>query len=256
MYTEKDRHQLLNQIVAFVKNNREFACLLQIGSGVDGFADIYSDIDLMAGCMDAASAESANCKLCDFFNINGAVYIDHRKWSASVYGISAYFENGLSVDLSFMPVADIPIRTDHWKLLWTTDADIQTALLKKTDNITNSVHVTEQQHHKFFFTLRKAEKEILRENYIYADIAINEARQMLLMIEAMIEKKKTHQFKAFHTLNQDFLCALQKTYPKERNRSQLIEAKDNLLSLYIRTIENNHLCKIDDSHFMIINRFH
>ena len=40
MYTEKDRLALLDRIVAFVKGKPEFVCLVQIGSGAEGFADI------------------------------------------------------------------------------------------------------------------------------------------------------------------------------------------------------------------------
>ena len=256
MYAENDRRQLLNQILEFVKNNHEFECLLQIGSGVGGFTDIYSDIDLMAGCTDVPSVEFASSKLCAFFNRNGAVYLDCRKWSASALGISAYFENGLSVDLSFMPTCDIPIRSKHWLLLWSTDDDIETVLVKKTSYLApNGGLINEQYHHRFFFALRKAEIGILRENYIYADIAISEARQILLLIEAMVEGKKTHQFKAFHTLDQVFLSTLQGTYPKKLSHVELTKAKDFLLSMYVSVIEKNGLCKIDDSQFMIINCF-
>ena len=55
MYTEEDRLALLGRMLTFVKGNQEFVCLVQIGSGAAGFADIYSDIDLMAGCADVAS---------------------------------------------------------------------------------------------------------------------------------------------------------------------------------------------------------
>lgn len=51
MYTESDRQQLLEYIMVFVKDNKEFECLVQIGSGTNGFTDIYSDIDLMIGCV-------------------------------------------------------------------------------------------------------------------------------------------------------------------------------------------------------------
>lgn len=253
---ENDRRQLLNQIVEFVKNSCEFECLLQIGSGADGFTDIYSDIDLMAGCIDVPSVEIANSKLCSFFSENGAVYLDCRKWSTSALGISAYFENGLSVDLSFMPTCDMPIRSNHWLLLWSSKDDIETVLVKKTKNLaSNDVLINEQFHHRFFFTLRKAEIGIRRKNYIYADIAISEARQMLLLMEATVEGKKTHQFKAFHTLDPYFLSVLQGTYPKEFSQTELTKCKDFLLSMYVNVIEKNGLCKVDDSQFMIVNCF-
>ena len=53
MYKATDGVRLLNRIIDFMRDSAAFEGLLQIGSGAVGFADIYSDIDLMAGCYDA-----------------------------------------------------------------------------------------------------------------------------------------------------------------------------------------------------------
>ena len=252
MYTEKDRLALLDRIVAFVKGKPEFVCLVQIGSGAEGFADIYSDIDLMAGCVDASSVKAAGDKLFTFFDELGAVYVDHRQWSPTVLGLSAYFENGLSVDLSFMPAPEVPIMSKQWSLLWSSVDGLETELVQKTEALATDDGL---DHHRFFFALRKAEIAILRENYIYAEMTLSDARQMLLRLEAMTEGKKIHEFKAYHTLNGDFLGDLQKTYPRALSRTALTDAKDALLSLYVRTVERNSLPEIDPSQFQIINCF-
>lgn len=256
MYTENDRCQLLAQIIEFIKTNYEFECLVQIGSGALGFTDIYSDIDLMAGCIDASSVEAANSKLTAFFKNNGAEYIDPRKWSTSALGLSAYWKNGLSVDISFMPTSDMPIRSKCWKLLWSMDGELEAGLTEKTKLLkTDESLVNDQYHHRFFYALRKAEISILRNNLIYADIVLGEARQLLLAVEVMTEGEKLHQFKAYHRLSEDFLFSLQGTYPKGLSKMELISAKESLLSLYVNTIRKNNLCEIDDSHFTIVNCF-
>ena len=45
------------------------------------------------------------------------LYIDRRRWSGTVLGLSAYWENGLSVDISWMPTEQIPIRSQRWAIL-------------------------------------------------------------------------------------------------------------------------------------------
>ena len=252
MYTEKDRLALLDRIMAFVKDKPEFVCLVQIGSGAEGFADIYSDIDLMAGCGDATSVKAAGDKLFAFFAELGAVYVDHRQWSPTVLGVSAYFENGLSVDLSFMPAHEIPIMSKQWRLLWSSVDGLEAELVQKTEALVTDDGLN---HHRFFFALRKTEIAILRGNYIYAEMTLSDARQMLLRMEAAAEGKKIHEFKAYHTLNRDFLRNLQETYPNALSRTVLTDAKDALLSLYIRTVERNDLPKIELSQFQIINCF-
>ena len=252
MYTEEDRLALLGRMLTFVKGNQEFVCLVQIGSGSEGFADIYSDIDLMAGCADATSVKAAGDKLFAFFDELGAVYVDHRQWSPTVLGLSAYFENGLSVDLSFMPAPEIPIMSKRWRLLWSSVDGLEAELMRKTEALATDDGLN---HHRFFFTLRKTEIAILRGNYIYAEMMLSDARQMLLRMEAGAEGKKVHEFKAYHTLNPDFLRELQATYPGEMSRATLTGAKDAMLSLYVRTVERNGLPGIEPSQFQIINCF-
>ena len=252
MYTEEDRLALLDRVLTFVKENQEFVCLVQIGSGAEGFADIYSDIDLMAGCRNVESVKTAGDKLCAFFEELGAVYVDHRQWSPTVLGRSVYLGNGLSVDLSFMPAAEIPIMSKQWRMLWSSDDGLEAALMQKTRELAPDDGLN---HHRFFFTLRKAEIAILRRNYFYAEIALSDARQMILRMEAMAEGKKNHEFKAYHTLDKDFLSALHGTYPGELSRDELTGAKDALLSLYVHTVKRNGLPEIEPCQFRIINCF-
>ena len=55
MCKTKDREKLLNNIVDFMQSSAEFEGLLKIGSCSAGFADICSDIDMMAGCYDTTA---------------------------------------------------------------------------------------------------------------------------------------------------------------------------------------------------------
>ncbi len=52
MYKAANRERLLNRLINFMRDSSAFEGLLQIGSCAVGFADIYSDIDLMAGCFE------------------------------------------------------------------------------------------------------------------------------------------------------------------------------------------------------------
>lgn len=47
MYTEKERAKLLIQAATAVSTYPEVEGIVQVGSGVDGFGDQYSDIDLI-----------------------------------------------------------------------------------------------------------------------------------------------------------------------------------------------------------------
>lgn len=91
MYKAADRERLLNRLINFMRDSSAFEGLLQIGSCAVGFADIYSDIDLMAGCFDADCVKAADQQLQQFFSELGACYIEKRAWTSTTLGLSAYF---------------------------------------------------------------------------------------------------------------------------------------------------------------------
>ena len=258
MYKATDRERLLNRIIDFMRNNSAFEGLLQIGSGAVGFADIYSDIDLMAGCYDADCVKAADQQLQQFFTKLGACHIEKRSWTSTALGLSVYFEDGLSADISFMPTPELPIRSPQHKVLFA-----------KTDNFTEAVKAGAQRfaersgrygmddsiHYRFINELRYVEIALLREQFIFADIALGNARQLLLSVEAVAEGKKLHQFKAYNTLAQPFLYRLEDTYPRSRSYEDMHTANEKLLALYLETVKDSDYLTFDDSLLKLLGCF-
>ena len=258
MYKATDRERLLNRIVDFMRDNPAFEGLLQIGSGALGFIDIYSDIDLMAGCYDAECVKSADQQLQVFFTELKACHIEKRAWTSTVLGLSVYFEDGLSADISFMPTPELPIRSPQHKVVFA-----------KTDNFTNAVNNGAQRftehstryglddsiHSRFVGELRYVEIALLREQFIFADIALNNARQLLLSVETVAEGKKLHQFKAYNSLSQAFLNRLEETYPRSRSYEDMHTAKEKLLALYLETVKGSEYLTFDDSLLKLLGCF-
>ncbi len=245
MYQEQDRMALLKQMEEFVLSNEELEGLLQIGSGAMGFLDIYSDIDLMAGCFCREGVARVCEDLLHFFEELGTVYIDRRRWSEEVLGLSAYFENGLSVDISFMPTELVPIRSNNWRILISKSEYFETHICSAAKRVGDNI-VDDSIHHKVIYALRRCKIALLRGEVIYADMALSESRQMLLLVEAAREGKKGHQFKAYNTLNEGFLKELEATYPASRSAGHIRMAMENLLTLYLRTVEQCDFLTFDD----------
>lgn len=258
MYKATDREQLLNRIISFMWDNAAFEGLLQIGSGAVGFADIYSDIDLMAGCYDADCVKNANQQLQQFFTEMGTCHIEKRAWSSTALGLSVYFEDGLSADISFMPTPELPIRSPQHKVVFA-----------KTDNFTDAVNAGAQRfadrsqryglddsvHYRFINELRYVEIALLREQFIFADIALGNARQLLLSMETVAGGKKLHQFKAYNTLSQTFLDRLEETYPHSRTYEDMHTAKEKLLVLYLETVKDSKYLTFNDSLLKLLGCF-
>ena len=248
MYATQDREQLLKQIATFMQSNPAFEGLLQIGSGVEGFADIYSDIDLMAGCYDAEAVATANQQLQQFFSELGACHIEKRSWTATAMGVSVYFENGLSADISFMPTPELPIRSPQHKVLFSETkrfADTVRAGANRLAEQSGRYGVDNSIHYRFINELRYVEIALLRGQFVFADIALGNARHLLLAVETVAEGKKLHQFKAYDTLDKQFLTRLGTTYPASRGFKDMHIAKENLLALYLDTVDRCDFLSID-----------
>lgn len=258
MYTTEDREQLLNRIVGFIRNCSAFEGLLQIGSGAVGFSDIYSDIDLMAGCYDERCVKIANQQLRHFFTKLGACHIEKRAWTKTALGLSVYFEDGLSADISFMPTPELPIRSPQHRVVFA-----------KTESFTDRVNVSTQRfaecsqryglddsiHYRLISELRYVEIALFREQFIFADIALGNARQLLLSVETVAEGKKLHQFKAYNTLSQTFLAQLEETYPKSRSYQDIHTAKEKLLTLYLETVNSSDYLTFDGNLLKLLGCF-
>ena len=231
---------------------------MQIGSGVAGYRDIYSDIDLMAGCRDREAVKGGKGKLRAFFVEMGAVYVDRRRWSDWVLGLSAYFENGLSVDISFMPVEDIRLRSEKWKLLFSKSDRFAGQIQKSAgvlDREPQAFGIDDRIHHKFVYALRKCAVAALRGEYIYGDMVLCEAREYLLLVEAAREGKKLHQFKAFQSLEGAFLTALEETYPSGRKKQDFLQCVKKMMELYLHTVAGCEFLCFDDRQKKLLDCF-
>ena len=258
MYKVRDREQLLNKTVNFMQGNSVFEGLLQIGSGAIGFADIYSDIDLMAGCYDADCVEDAAHQLQQFFTELGACHIEKRAWTRTALGLSVYFENGLSVDLSFMPTLELPIRSPQYKVVYSETENFVDVVNKSAKQFSESSKwygLDDSIHYRFINELRYVEIAILREQFIFADIALSHARQILLSVKTVAEGKKLHQFKEYNTLSHPFLDLLEETYPPSRTYEDLRTAKENLLALYLEIVKESQNLIFDDGLLKLLGCF-
>ncbi len=258
MYMEKQRSELLEHITLFLRESPVVEGLLLIGSGAEGFADIYSDIDLMAGCYDEAAVETADRQLQQFFMELGACHLERRAWSRTALGMSAYFENGLSLDLSYLPTKELPLRSPQYQVLFAKSEGFVKAVeseARKLAERQGRYGLDDGIHYRFIQQLRYAEIALHRGELIFAERSMSEARQLLLLVETVLEEKKLHQFKAYNSLDEDFLHRLEKTYAPPTDREKMWEAKENLLTLYLDTVSRCEFLCMDNSLLKLLGSF-
>lgn len=255
MYTANDRETALAEIVAFINDCDVFESMMQIGSGALGYRDIYSDIDLFAGCYDAPSVTTARDALLAYFKGKHAVYISHRRWSDMCLGFSAFFENKLSIDISFSPTEEMLVCSPEWKIVSDKTGKLTEHITKDSEEFLRSYSsygIDQSVNHEFIYALRKCEIAIKRDNLIYAEMALSEARKLVMDIQVLNEHKKLHQFKAYNTLNSDFLAAVHDTYPNSLTRDAFAGSKDRLLALFEQTINENSTLQFDANQLKLL----
>lgn len=258
MYKETDRERLLDRITIFMRNSSAFEGLLQIGSGAVGFADIYSDIDLMAGCYNEECVKNAEQQLQQFFTEMEACHIEKRSWTSTAKGLSVYFQDGLSTDISFLPTSELPIRSPQCKIVFSKTDSFMDAVntgIQRFVEHSGRYGLNDSIHYRFINELRYVEIAMLRGQFVFADIALCNARQLLLSVQAVAEGKKLHQFKAYNTLSRDFLYQLEKTYPQSRCCEELHAAKEQLLALYLETVKNCGYLTFDNDLLKLLGCF-
>ena len=119
-------HHLVDALVSSLQERSEVLGIVLLGSGVDGFKDRYSDVDLMV--------------ILDSQSIFALSYEKIKHWLLSAYGAQFYFEvmrksddmllcallkNFTEVDIQIVSQSALVIRTDQTKVLYDSTGTLE-----------------------------------------------------------------------------------------------------------------------------------
>ena len=208
MYTEKERAKLLIQAATAVSTYPEVEGIVQVGSGVDGFGDQYSDIDLIFSTFSADQLASLRTRVERMFS--DAVYIRPKPLPAGVF-LYVFLKNGLEFDIVLLPTRALQVRSSHWKILTDKTGQVlqrmHSSQLEEMDQQTFRGTLVEWEF-EIIYALRGILFEIQRENFLYVLSRMEFVRDKLVRLQCYYEKKETHQFKDYRTLDEDFQLRL------------------------------------------------
>lgn len=85
---------------------------------------------------------------------------------------------------------------------------------------------------EIIYALRGILFEIQRENFLYVLSRMEFVRDKLVRLQCYYEKKETHQFKDYRTLDEDFQLRLRGTYPLELARQPMLAAPSGYCSCF------------------------
>lgn len=245
MYTEKERAKLLIQAATAVSTYPEVEGIVQVGSGVDGFGDQYSDIDLIFSTFSADQLASLRNRVERMFS--DAVYIRPKPLPTGVF-LYVFLKNGLEFDIVLLPTRALQVRSSHWKILTDKTGQVlqrmHSSQLEEMDQQTFRGTLVEWEF-EIIYALRGILFEIQRENFLYVLSRMEFVRDKLVRLQCHYEKREIHQFKDYRKLDEDFQLRLRGTYPLELARQPMLSCTQRLLQLFLKQHSDNQVWEID-----------
>ena len=242
MYSSEERNAYFVNTIKELESSKLVEGIIQIGSGVIGFKDEYSDIDLMVATSKVESAEITKDLVYQTLSNFNPVYIKEKQFSKDIFLVIAILQNKLEYNVSIVPRELLSVKSPLWKVV-----------VDKTGLVTEKMN-TENEHFinkpvkynldsdlvfEFVYSALVVEKELKRNNLIYALKMLENMRDYTLIIQALNEDKKLHQFKAYETLNPSFINAYLSTYPENISVENLKVSAEKLKELFVDTLQSS-----------------
>ncbi|TCI21175.1 aminoglycoside 6-adenylyltransferase [Exiguobacterium sp. SL-9] len=247
MYSTVERDTHFQHVLNHLQTNTGVQGVVQLGSGVAGYQDRYSDIDLMVAARTDVDPQSIKRRLADYFLQLSPVFIKEKQFGPDIYLLIVLLENRLEFNVSIAPLEILPVRSTLWNVV--VDRDGQLLQHMKTEHerfIASSIrYETSDVPFEFIYASLALEKELKRNNPIYALKMLETLRELTLTAQALKEGRKVHQFKAYHTLNHSFIEDYLQTYPASVDPVSIRRAKQSLHALFATCLEDHPQFKLE-----------
>ncbi|MGN7386331.1 aminoglycoside 6-adenylyltransferase [Sporosarcina sp. SAFN-015] len=246
MYSAEERNDFFIKTVERLESSNLVEGIVQLGSGVIGYKDEYSDIDLMvATSLDVESTKRLVYQTLGDFN---PIYIKEKQFSKDIYLLIAFLGNSLEFNVSILPRELLNVKSPLWKVIVDNTGYISEKMNAENEVFQNKpvqYEVNFDIAFEFVYCALSVDKEMKRNNFIYALKMLDSMREYTLIVQAMNEQKKLHQFKAYETLNPSFINAYLSTYPAELTMESLEASSKQLKELFANVVEQSSTITMD-----------
>lgn len=249
MYSYEERNEYFVKTIEKLKASNLVEGIIQLGSGVEGYKDEYSDIDLMIATSQIEDAETTKNLVHQTFSNYNPLYIKEKQFSKDIFLIIAIMENNLEFNVSIVPRELLTVRSPLWKVIVDKTglvSEKMNAENEKFENKTVKYGLGFDISFEFVYCSLSFEKELNRNNFIYALKMLEQMREYTLIVQALNENKKLHQFKAYETLDPSFIKWYISTYPEKINLENLKGSAEMLKELFADTLKQSFSILMDD----------
>ncbi|RIN21797.1 hypothetical protein, partial [Mammaliicoccus vitulinus] len=161
--------------------------IIQIGSGVEGYNDQYSDLDMMIAFN--GDLLDMKDKLKNIYSDLGAFYIKDLQLRNNIYLITPFFKNGLEINSSLLPVELLSVKSPLWKIEYDKNGQLFYKMNEENKSFNNSnkkMRLDEEEIFDFMYAKRKLNIALKREDVIHANQMLEMMRGYVLNFQVII----------------------------------------------------------------------
>lgn len=248
MYTVEERDTYYTKTIRAIESVERVEGIVRIGSGVAGYKDRYSDIDLMVAVYSGEESEAAKEAIRQSLEAFKPVYVKEKLFKANVFLLIVFLEDGLEFNISVVPTELLSVRSPLHQVVSDKTGRVSEKM-REEDELFRAQpdrYETGDIVFEFVFASLALRKELKRDNLIYPLRLLETMREYTSMVQVLNERKKLHQFKAYETLDPDFIQSYLATYPSEITRESLKDAAFLIDRLFIETVGRSDTFTLDE----------
>ncbi|KAA0549926.1 hypothetical protein FZW96_00825 [Bacillus sp. BGMRC 2118] len=249
MYSPEERESYFHRTISALNSSSLIEGIVQIGSGVNGYKDGHSDIDLMVSTTKITDVEEAKKYIHSYFNNLDFLYIKEVQFRESIYLVIAVLENELEFNVSILPTDYLSVKSPLWNVIVDKTGNVTEIMERENKKFTDrpfKYFVSDDIGFDFFYAMRKFYTELKRNNLIYALKMLETSRDYILEVQGTNENKKLHQFKAYETLQPDFITKYLQTYPDKLSVDSLLNSADKVIDLFYDTVCQSEIFSLNE----------
>lgn len=242
-FTEKERSDILEQIINYFESREDVLSAILVGSGANGFRDKLSDIDLTIIADDKTNIDEFLSEYQLYLNEKFDVMINHRVPGRPL--AIAMLENFLEIDMSIVYLNKLCAVKNSWRVLFDKTGQAEN-IMQETWKARMSADISERMSNEyqnaewgFWHYLIYAVAAVYRNDLWRAHWEIQYVRDMavnLLGYKFHAETKRNRDVKLFPA---EVLARLEKTIPCRFTQTEFSAAIKNMADLMYDIFDEN-----------------
>lgn len=226
-FTPESRQDTLRILEEAFRSDSRIVGLVLVGSGAHGFADQYSDLDLVVAVSEDEDSLAVFGEWDD--RIRGALPVLSRFSSIRAARVGLYgfvLRDCLEVDISFQPVSLLTARSPNWQVIFDTTGTLEDRLAASWDEqdtrdvASEYLRVLESIWHYVMHAATAVERDHLWRALHY----VVQVRERAVELEGLRSGHNTYLFREAHLIPQDRLAPLASALPASLTAPELLRA--------------------------------